>query len=140
MLSWKFSIKLCPCGNLSYLRGKAYSAIGLSFFDGDDSKELVFSIAQSLCCQYDEHKDGEWKWFEDVVSYCNSVLPWSLLTAYKVTGEKRFLETAEESLDFLGKITFKDGYFKPVGCNGWFKKGKEQAEFDEQPVEACEAV
>jgi len=38
--------------------------------------------------------------------------------------EKRFLETAEESLDFLGKITFKDGYFKPVGCNGWFKKVK----------------
>ncbi|WP_265446741.1 glycosyltransferase [Acetivibrio straminisolvens] len=125
---------------LTYLRGKAYSAIGLSFFDNNDSKELVYNIAQSLCRQYDEHKDGEWKWFENIVAYCNNVLPWSLLAAYKVTGEKRFLETAEESLDFLGKITFKDGYFKPVGCNGWLKKGKIQAEFDEQPVEACEAV
>jgi len=56
------------------------------------------------------------------VSYCNSVLPWSLLTAYKVTGEKRFLETAEESLDFLGKITFKDGYFKLSDAMGGLKR------------------
>jgi len=89
--------------NLSYLRGKAYSAIGLSFFDGDDSKELVFSIAQSLCCQYDEHKDGEWKWFEDVVSYCNSVLPWSLLTATKLQEKKGFLKRLRKVWTSLGK-------------------------------------
>jgi uncharacterized protein YyaL (SSP411 family) len=68
------------------------------------------------------------------------VLPWSLIEAYKVTGKDKFLQTAEESLDFLSKVTFREGYFKPVGCNGWFVKGKTPAEFDEQPVEACEGV
>jgi hypothetical protein len=41
---------------------------------------------------------------------------------------------------FLGSITLKDGFFKPIGCKGWYVKGKVPAEFDEQPVEACETL
>ncbi|HOQ36949.1 MAG TPA: glycosyltransferase [Acetivibrio sp.] len=125
---------------LNWLRAKAYSIIGLSCLENKDTTRLVFQIAQSLCSQYDEHRDGEWKWFEENVTYCNNVLPWSLLAAYRVTGEKRFWEVAGESLQFLESITFKDGYFKPVGCDGWLPKGGKIAEFDEQTVEACEAV
>jgi hypothetical protein len=40
----------------------------------------------------------------------------------------------------LESVTFKDGLFKAVGCDGWFVKGKEPAKYDEQPVEACETV
>lgn len=126
--------------SLSSPRAKAYSIIGLSHLEGDDTKKLVFETARSLCRQYEEYSDGEWKWFENIVAYCNNVLPWSLISAYKTTGEKRFLEIAEESLEFLGNITFKDGYFKPVGCNGWLLKGGQRAEFDQQTVEACEGV
>ena len=121
-------------------RAKAYSIIGLAHLEGEDAKRLVFETAQSLCRQYEEYRDGEWKWFEDIVAYCNNVLPWSLISAYRATGEKKFLDVAEESLEFLGGVTFKDGYFKPVGCNGWLMKGGHPAEFDEQTVEACEGV
>jgi hypothetical protein len=126
--------------SLEHIRAKAYSIIGLSFIDDSDSKGLVYDMAQSLCTQYDEHKDGEWKWFEDDVTYCNSVLPRSLFSAYRITGDKEFLRVAEESLEFLENITFKHGYFKPVGCNGWLHKGKKPAEYDQQPVEACGTV
>ena len=125
---------------LNWPRAKAYSIIGLAYLEDEDAAGLIFQMAQSLCCQYDEHKDEDWKWFEDVVTYCNSTLPWSLMAAYRVTREKRFLYVAEESLEFLEKVTFKDGYFKPVGCDGWLLKGGKSGEFDEQPVEACEAV
>ena len=125
---------------LAFPRAKAYSIIGLTCLEGEDIKELALELAQSLCHQYDEHKDGEWKWFENSVTYCNHVLPWSLIRAYRALGEKRFLDTAEESLEFLGKVTFRDGYFKPVGCKGWLEKGRIPAEFDEQTVEACEGV
>ncbi|WP_416200543.1 MAG: Glycosyltransferase [Thermocaproicibacter melissae] len=125
---------------LHFLRSKAYSILGLASLESDDAKRIVSETAESLCSQYDGCKDGEWKWFEDTVTYCNHVLPWSLIEAYKVTGKDKFLQTAEESLDFLSKVTFREGYFKPVGCNGWFVKGKTPAEFDEQPVEACEGV
>jgi len=125
---------------LNYPRAKAYSMIGLSFLDNIELKNLICDTAQSLCCLYEKNSDGDWKWFENAVTYCNSVLPWSLFAAYRITGNKKFLETAEGSMNFLGNILFREGYFKPVGCNGWFPKGGEPAEFDEQPVEACETV
>lgn len=121
-------------------RAKAYSVIGLAHLEHKEAISLVNEIAQSLCRQYEEYRDGEWKWFENIVAYCNSVLPWSLMAAYRAAGDKKLLEAAEESLEFLGGVTFKDGYFKPVGCNGWLLKGGQPAEFDEQTVEACEAV
>ncbi|HPD00887.1 MAG TPA: glycosyltransferase [Acetivibrio sp.] len=139
-LSYILKNALPNVAGLNWLRSKAYSIIGLAGLEDKDAASLVFQIAQSLCRRYDEHRDGDWKWFENVVTYCNSVLPWSLIAAYRVTGEKRFWDVAEESLEFLESITFKDGYFKPVGCDGWLSKGEKPAEFDEQPVEACEVV
>ncbi len=126
--------------SLNSPRSKAYSIIGLSHLESEEARKLIIETARSLCRQYEEYRDGEWKWFENIVAYCNIVLAWSLIAAYKVTEEKDFLDIAEESLEFIGRITFKEGYFKPVGCNGWFMKGGHPAEFDEQPVEACEAV
>ncbi len=105
-----------------------------------DARRLVYETALSLCSQYEVYKDREWKWFEDIVAYCNYVLPWSLIEAYRAAGERRFLDVALESLGFLSRVTFRDGCFRPVGCNGWLLKGGEPAEYDEQTVEACEGV
>jgi len=121
-------------------RSKAYSIIGLTHLEDSQAASLIHELASSLCRQYEIYSDGEWKWFENIVAYCNSVLPWSLFLAYKVTGEKKFLDVAKESLAFLESITFRNGYFRPVGCNGWFVKGGEPAEYDEQTVEACETA
>jgi len=126
--------------SLYAVRAKAYSIIGLAYLDGGEVKSLIYETAQSLCRKYEENRDGDWKWFEDAVTYCNNVLPWSLISAYRVTGEKKFLDIAEDSLEFLERATFKYGYFKPVGCKGWFLKGEAPAEYDQQTVEACEAV
>jgi len=121
-------------------RAQAYSLIGLSMMEGRDVENLILELGRSLCLRYEEHRDGEWKWFEDIIAYCNSILPLSLIKAYRVTGEKRFMETAEESLAFLEKATFHNGCFRPVGCKGWYRKGSQPAEYDEQSVEACESV
>jgi len=50
----------------------------------------------------------------------------SVVSSYSLQSyrRKRFLETAEESLDFLGKITFKDGYFNLSDAMGGLKKVK----------------
>jgi hypothetical protein len=120
-------------------RAKAYSIIGLAYVNDNEKKNIISDIALSLYRQYENNKDGEWKWFENIVTYCNSTLPWSLFSAYRVTGNKRFCDAAEESLGFLDSLTFTNGYYKPIGCKGWLSKGGEPAKFDEQPVEACEA-
>lgn len=126
--------------SLNSPRAKAYSIIGLTHLEGDETKELVSQIARSLCDQYEEYKDDGWDWFENIVTYSNHILPWSLFTAFRLTKESRFLNVAEESLAFLSKLTLTKRYFKPIGCHGWLIKGASPADFDEQPIEACEAT
>ncbi len=115
---------------LTALRSKAYALIGLSSLDTRDYENLIFDIGESLCRQYEESREEEWDWFENMVTYCNYVLPWSLLAAYQVTEELKFLKVAEKSLKFLEKITFKNGFFKPVGCKGWLVKHGSPAAYD----------
>ncbi|WP_058486258.1 glycoside hydrolase family protein [Defluviitalea phaphyphila] len=124
--------------SLCYSRGKAYSILGLSYINSQEAKNIIFKLATDICNQYDKYKDNKWKWFENDITYSNSVLPWALFVAYRILEENRFLHVAEESLKFLETIIFRYGFFKPIGCKGWLKKGGEPAEFDEQPVEACE--
>jgi hypothetical protein len=128
------------CENLEFPRAKAYSVIGLRYVDTEGAYSQIQTLAKSLADQYDRCKDTGWSWFEDTITYSNAVLPWAMLVGYKITREERFRDIGLESLKFLEDKTFKDGYFKPVGCKGWLVKGKEAAEFDEQPVEACEAL
>lgn len=48
---------------------------------------------------------------------------------------------AQESLAFLAHLTLSpDGYFKPIGCQGWMVRGGTAALYDEQPIEAAEMV
>lgn len=60
--------------------------------------------------------------------------------AYKVLREKDIWDVALDSMEFLEKIVFRYGYFKPIGCNGWYIRGGTIAEYDEQPVEAGEMI
>ena len=128
------------CENLNFPRAKAYSIIGLGHLETEEAKYQISQLSRLLADQYDRFKDENWHWFEDVITYCNAVLPWSMLIGYRVTGEIRYKEIGLKSLKFLEEKTFRDGYFKPIGCKGWLEKGKEAAEFDEQPVEACEMI
>lgn len=136
-----FSRALRHIHTLKWLRGQAYALIGLGFVNGRQIDSLMAWLAEDLVSKF-EHctRDKDWDWFEDSLTYSNAVLPWSLFSAYGRLRKKRMLYTARESLEFLDKITFRDGYFRPVGCNGWLKKGGELAQYDQQPVEACAAT
>jgi hypothetical protein len=122
-------------------RAKAYAITGLSFLDcTEEINSLIEELSMSLVKQYRQYRDSSWHWFEDSMTYGNAFLPMSLFKAYKILRKDILLETARESMDFLGTITLKEGFFKPIGCKGWYVKGKEPAEFDEQPIEACETL
>jgi hypothetical protein len=126
---------------LSSPRAKAYSIVGLSYLaDKPEVLPYIRQLAMSLTEQYTCCKDGDWHWFEEYMTYGNAFFPWSLLKAYHILGSDVLLETAKESMDFLGSITLKEDFFKPIGCHGWLMKGKEAAAYDEQPIEACETL
>jgi hypothetical protein len=51
------------------------------------------------------------------------------------------LAAGTRSLEWLiSTQTSKDGYFAPVGSNGFYGRGTPLAAFDQQPVEACGMV
>jgi len=123
--------------NLFGLRGQAYAMIGLGHIEGSQSNMLLTELASSLISRF-EHDDGDkdWRWFENSLTYDNAVLPWALFAAYNRLGQDNLLRVAQESLQFLDKISFRDGYFRAVGCKGWLPRGSEPAQYDEQPIEA----
>ncbi|MHC6180413.1 glycosyltransferase [Clostridium sp. JNZ X4-2] len=102
------------------------------------SKDQIINICQCLTDNFEVHASGSWQWFEDSLTYGNALLPWSLLKGGSTLSNKKYLDTALKSLNFLEKLCFSKGYFKPIGSNTWFKKGDTiPSEFDEQPIEAC---
>lgn len=126
---------------LTFSRAKAYSILGLSSFENSRKIiDYIDKLAISLIEKYKSHKDKSWHWFEDSITYGNALFPWALFRAYKLLGRKCYLEAAEESMDFLESIVMKQGFFKPIGCNGWLNKGMAAAPYDEQPIEACEMI
>ena len=122
-------------------RAKAYSIVGLSLLtQTEKTTGLIDTLSMSLVAQYSQYKEGNWHWFEDSMTYGNAFFPWSILKAYIVLKKDILLETARESMEFLEGIILKGAYFKPIGCNGWLVKGNKPAEYDEQPLEACETL
>jgi len=126
--------------NLQWLRAKAYSIIGLRYVATTQAYDCIRDLAGFLADRYKKHAIKKWHWFEDAMTYSNAVLPWAMFIAGKVVDNREWLSIAEESLAFLEKVTFSEGYFKPVGCHGWYSKDGIPAKYDEQPVEACETA
>ncbi len=123
--------------SLKALRGQAYSLIGLGFVGGAESEGLIVKLADAIAVRFEQcASNSDWCWFEDSLTYDNALLPWSMFAAYQKTGQERFLDIALKSMAFFDQNAFRDGFFRPVGCNGWWLQGEATALFDQQPVEA----
>lgn len=127
--------------NLTFLRSKGYALIGMAKLKDFSMRKTARDLSKELLDSFILSKEDEWQWFEPELTYSNSILSWSLFEAYSVTHQVSFLEAAESSLNFLIGKTFTQGYFQPIGCQGWLKRGDLcAAKFDQQPIEACEML
>ncbi|MBP1764023.1 MAG: hypothetical protein H6Q65_1081 [Firmicutes bacterium] len=123
--------------SLKFLRGQAYALIGLGFNEGTENDSLICQLAEAIAIRFEQCAgEKNWRWFEDSLTYDNALLPWAMFVAFQKTKQERFLSIARESMAFLDRAAFRDGFFRPVGCNGWWMRGKEPAIYDQQPVEA----
>jgi len=94
-------------------------------------------IAYYLVNLYNRNRFQNWYWFEEVLTYCNGVLPHSLFSFYMVSGDKSVRRVAEESLGFMVESLFKKGYLSVVGNKGWWRRGAKISLYDQQPVDAA---
>lgn len=100
----------------------------------------LINQCEQLVDLYNKNHSPDWEWFEPVLTYSNAILPEALLLGYKITGEKKYLEIAKTTFNFLIKHSFKDDIYISIGQSGWFPKGGERKYFDQQPEDVAATV
>ncbi len=129
---------------LEHLRGFGNSIIGLAHYlkiYPDENLEIkLIALADKLVNAYQNNKSENWHWFEEKMTYDNAILPLALLKTYDITKKHIYKEIGLESLTFLDKETLDQGYYNPIGNDGWFYKNQDKAIFDQQAIETMAAV
>lgn len=136
--------KACKVKNINSPRAVAFSILGLYFYHQANptikNVKKIKGLANYLVGLYHDCSSDDWQWFEESLTYSNSKLSEALFYAYLATKEKKYLEIAQSSLDFLRSITFEGNIFAPIGQNGWYLKDGQKAHFDQQPVDTASMV
>ncbi|HEY5779619.1 MAG TPA: glycosyltransferase family 4 protein [Terrimicrobiaceae bacterium] len=123
-------------------RAWAFAIIGLHEYlrtlSGDlMANQIRSQLAQRLHSLYERSASEDWLWFEDVVSYDNARLPHALIMTGRWANLPSLREVGLKSLRWLTEHQIApDGHFRPIGSNGFWKRGGAPAQFDQQPVEA----
>lgn len=95
------------------------------------------NLTNRLMELYRASSTEDWPWFEDSVTYMNAKLSHSLMMSGRLANRAAALEVGIKSLRWLMKTqTAEGGYFRPIGSNGFYKRGGVRANFDQQPIEA----
>jgi glycosyltransferase involved in cell wall biosynthesis len=141
-----FHAALPAVTGLTSPRAWAYALLGideyLRAFEGDSNVQAVRkTLAQRLLDLFRKASTHDWPWFEDRVTYCNARLSQALLASGSRMRNEEMTTAGSRSLEWLAEIQrSEEGYFAPIGSNGFYERGGPRASFDQQPVEACAMV
>lgn len=124
-------------------RGWAFSLLGINeylrAFEGDSGVEAVRKLlSERLFGLLESNRARDWPWYEEKVTYDNARLPQALIVSGGRMGNAEMLAAGVRSLEWLLEIQRTgEGYFAPVGSNGFYERSAKKALFDQQPLEAC---
>lgn len=127
-------------------RAWAFTLIGideyLRRFGGDRrTSQIRESLTAKLVQRYADAATDEWHWFEEVVTYANAKLPHAMILSGRCLKDETLLALGLKTLRWLVKVqTTATGAFRPVGSNGFYRRGEAPAQFDQQPIEAQATV
>lgn len=127
-------------------RSWAFTLLGvdeyLKRFSGDRMVTGIgLELAHRLMDLYLSTNSPDWHWFENNLTYCNAALSHATLSAGQWSGNKEWIEAGLETLNWLVTVQqTPEGYFSPVGSHGFYVRGGEKANFDQQPVDAYETL
>jgi glycosyltransferase involved in cell wall biosynthesis len=123
-------------------RAWAFAIIGLHEYFRTLSGDLMVNqlrveLAERLRSLYETVAGPDWLWFEEIVSYDNARLSHALILTGRWTNRSDLLEIGLRTLRWLAEHQIApDGHFRPIGSNGFWKRGEQPASFDQQPIEA----
>jgi hypothetical protein len=123
-------------------RAWAFGLIGIHEYlrrlSGDS---LVNQTRETLTCRLMKLLEGsvkpDWCWFEEELSYDNAKLAHALILSGHATGQLAAFERGLRALRWLNELQVSEnGHFRPIGSNGFYRRGGTRANFDQQPIEA----
>jgi len=141
-----FHAALPAMATLTSPRAWAYALLGideyLRAFEGDRGVQTMRArLADRLADIHARASTPDWPWFEESLTYGNARLPQALMVSGAAMGRDDLVATGARSLEWLAKLQHTpDGFFSPIGSNGFHRRGAERARFDQQPIEACSMV
>ena len=125
-------------------RAVAFAIIGIhAFLTGSSKNSDIEAMCRNLSAKlmqwFKNVASDDWPWCEETLSYDNARLPQALLLSGRWLGDDEMLQTALRALTWLKKIQQDESrcYFAAVGNHGWFTRGGDKAQFDQQPIEAA---
>jgi hypothetical protein len=127
-------------------RGCAFVLLGLHEylcnFEGDRLRKRLFDdLLNRLYLMFVRNRVKDWPWCEDIVTYDNGRIVQTLLLCGSMAKRMDIIDNTLCTLRWLLEIqTSMDGYFRPVGSDGFYVRGKEPAMFDQQPLEASAMI
>ena len=86
---------------------------------------------------FDKAAQPDWPWFEEELAYDNAKLAHALILSGHATAQKAVFERGLQTLRWLVDVQHsEDGHLRPIGSNGFYRRGGTRANFDQQPIEA----
>jgi hypothetical protein len=141
-----FALALPALTEFTSPRAWAFGLIGIHEYLrrlGGDSlvnqtrETLTFRLMELL----ERNCQPDWCWFETELSYDNAKLAHALILSGHATGQRAVLERGLKALRWLTELqTSENGHFRPIGTNGFYRRGGPRANFDQQPIEAQSTV
>lgn len=125
-------------------RTMAFAIKGLHYYNlrraSPENLSLINTLAERLVEMFKHEGELRWEWFESYLTYGNSILPEALLCAYQATNNLIYKETAQASFAFLLDKTFTRNRIKVISNQDWLKKGKDAADYGEQPIDVAYTI
>ena len=127
-------------------RAWAFALLGIhAYLERLSGDRVVTQLRETLVARlmtlFDKVAKPNWPWFEEILAYDNARLPHALILSGHASGQQSVFERGLQSLRWLVEVqTSEHGHFRPVGSNGFYRRGGPRADFDQQPVEAHATV
>ncbi len=100
----------------------------------------IEKLANKLISRYDLNTEKDWKWYEEYLTYANSILPEALLLAYLTLGNESYKSVALKSFEFLLTKMFVDNEFRTISNKSWHQKKQEPERYGEQPIDVAYTI
>ncbi len=130
----------------TYPRSWAFTLLGIHEYlrrlSGDrQAQQIRETLTARLLQMFEKCCSDDWPWCEETLTYDNARLAHALILSGSATGQQAVVDRGLKSLRWLAEVqTSEDGYFRPIGNDGFYCRGKTRAHFDQQPIEAYAMV